>query len=232
MQKINSGLKLFQHYQTWGLESDLPRTSNRSVATSSSPIPAGHGLDLEKLSALEGLVVTQGSVKIGTVPLSSKEWARMATADSGVVLSSSAMQAALVTHQPRLGSLGQLSSDDPDQDMENGKSVSVRKVYSRASTEKAAFNTRQHVDSTTTGAWARQTLLEQILRSDQQLIAFGGWYPVWTLEPMVKEFVETFKTLPPIVTGPHLVQFPFVCDVDGSTAGLHSSIEIPPWAAD
>ncbi len=54
-----------------------------------------------------------------------------------------------------------------------------------------------YVDSVEADSDARQVLVDQLWKSDLSVIAFGGWYPIWTQEPQISQLIDTVKSLPP-----------------------------------
>lgn len=134
------------------------------------------GLDLQGLSKIDGLVVTQGAVRNAWRNLTSRDWQRSAVADQGIAIDTDRVQAALVTHQPKVLSLTKSAANSTVQ------SVLVRPTV--------------YPDVTRHGKYARQSLVEQLLRSDVQELGFGGWQPIWTQEAELMEFMSTFQALP------------------------------------
>lgn len=134
------------------------------------------GLDLQALSEIDGLVVTQGSVRNAWRSLTSKDWQRSAMADQGVSIDPHRMQAALVTHQPKVLSLAKSAASSAEQ------SSLVRPTV--------------YPDIARHGQFARQALIEQLFRSDVQELGFGGWQPIWTQETELMALLSTFRALP------------------------------------
>lgn len=161
----------------------------------------GHGLDLERLSATPGLMIVQGSLRSGASSLASSDWIRRAVADGGVSLPGSALQAAFISHQPRSKSLIAEASASPsvlnDQPSASPDDKGLVLPLLEAARPEPPVQ-RLYVDAVAHGDAARQALIDQLLRGDQQMIGFGGWYPVWTLEPRIADLISTFKSLPPV----------------------------------
>lgn len=159
----------------------------------------GFGLDMEGLAAIEGLLVTQGSARSGWTSLASNRWIRESIAENGATLPPHSRQAALISHQPRALNL------EVDQQIASETGIGDTQTESTqvdSSTDSSAESipvSKLYVDSACIGDSARQVLMDQLLRADMQLIGFGGWYPVWSLDPKVVEWIAAYKGLPPAV---------------------------------
>ena len=134
-----------------------------------------YGLDVSGLARIDGLVVTQGSVRNAWRSLAGKDWLRASSAEQGIAGLGVAPQAALITHQPRVHQL------PPPHKESSAGGLAGPRIYP---------------DALRHGRYARQALVDQLWRSDQQLLAFGGWHPIWLQEPALTGLLETFQALP------------------------------------
>ncbi|MBX3420258.1 MAG: hypothetical protein KF752_01750 [Pirellulaceae bacterium] len=158
--------------------SDVAMTESfASDLTARNPqqILLNHGLDLITLSEVDGLVVVQGATRDSWKSMAAKNWGKNLGADQAVELVQTPIQAAFVTHQPRLQ---RLSSPGKESASESDRELRIYPEYT------------QH------GRHARQALIEQLARTDLRMLAFGGWHPIWCTEAELSPLLTTFKSLP------------------------------------
>ncbi|MFO0940992.1 MAG: hypothetical protein U0930_09505 [Pirellulales bacterium] len=144
--------------------------------TSRSPhqLLLSYGIDQESLSKQRYLAITNGVVKQAKQTQSSSEWFRNAAIESTDTTSTTTSQSLLVTHQPKSMKLA-------------------------ADTEKPRSGELWiYPDASRTGKAAKRVLLEQIWKQDANMIAVGGWHPVWSMDSDVQRLFESMKDLPPV----------------------------------